>query len=406
LVEHDENGPLATIGAGCRIKRALSKLDQLGLTLPALGLIDEQTVAGATATGTHGSGKHSLSHYLERVRIAHYNPATGDPVITEVRKGDALRTARCSLGCLGIVVAVSLRPRPQYNVEQRLGLYTDLDWILSEETNFPQQQFYYVPWLDRYLLQRHQETTAPRKFWLPLYRAYWFVTIDCGMHLVLRFLVQTLRSPWFVKFFYRYIAVLAVPRSCRMVGKSQDILTMQHELFRHIEIEVFVRRAQLKPSLNFIRQLIAHSDGAIDLSEPTRAALAQVGLDRAVSAARGTYTHHYPVCVRRVMPDDTLLSMASGEGEDFYALSFISYALPRERAGFFRFARLLAECMTALFDARCHWGKVCPSSASDIRRLYPRLASFRSVCRQFDPRGQFQNDWLRELLFTDPPQGG
>ena len=46
---------------------ALAELAESKHTLPSLGLIDEQTVAGATATGTHGSGRNSLSHYVQAV---------------------------------------------------------------------------------------------------------------------------------------------------------------------------------------------------------------------------------------------------------------------------------------------------------------------------------------------------
>ena len=53
----------ATIGAGCQMKRVLSELErQAGATTPSIGLITEQAIAGAISTGTHGSGKHSLSH--------------------------------------------------------------------------------------------------------------------------------------------------------------------------------------------------------------------------------------------------------------------------------------------------------------------------------------------------------
>ena len=45
------------VGAGCTIRHLLREMNrQAGLTLPSLGLIQAQTVAGATATGTHGSG--------------------------------------------------------------------------------------------------------------------------------------------------------------------------------------------------------------------------------------------------------------------------------------------------------------------------------------------------------------
>jgi FAD/FMN-containing dehydrogenase len=66
-----------TVGAGCRIRHALRALRPLGLTLPAIGLITEQFIGGAIATGTHGSGNHSLGHYVQEIRLAAYDPDTG-----------------------------------------------------------------------------------------------------------------------------------------------------------------------------------------------------------------------------------------------------------------------------------------------------------------------------------------
>ena len=55
-VRVDEDCGTVRVGAGCQIKNLLPQLKTHGLTLPSLGLIDEQTVAGATATGTHVAG--------------------------------------------------------------------------------------------------------------------------------------------------------------------------------------------------------------------------------------------------------------------------------------------------------------------------------------------------------------
>lgn len=54
---------LVDVGAGCQIKRLLSELEGNTLwTLPSVGFITEQTIAGAISTGPDGSGRHSLSH--------------------------------------------------------------------------------------------------------------------------------------------------------------------------------------------------------------------------------------------------------------------------------------------------------------------------------------------------------
>ena len=53
--------------------------------------------------------------------------------------------------------------------------------------------------------------------------------------------------------------------------------------------------------------------------------------------------------------------MASGGDDAYYVISFISYAQPDRQSSFFRFAQLLALTTARLFEARPHWGKVCPS---------------------------------------------
>lgn len=401
-VSRESGAAIATIGGGCQIKRALAELDKQGLTLPAVGLISEQTIAGSTATGTHGSGRQCLSHYLETLRIAHYDTVTGEPKITEVSGGNELAAARCSLGCLGIIVSVTIRPRPQYNVEEWLAVYPDLASVLALEADWPLQQFYYLAWSDHFLGQHRRETERPRSWLAPLYRWHWYLTLDVGMHLVICLLVQRLHSAWGVKVFFRYFGLSLVPRRWHVVDKSQDQLIMEHELFRHIEMEVFVRGEELAVALNFLRQAIIEFDGGQGFDDDTRAVLQQFDLLEMLQVPRERYTHHYPLCVRRVLPDETLLTASNGGEDDFYALSLISYALPHERAAYFSFCDFVAPAMTAIFQARCHWGKYCPSSSAEIASLYPRLPEFVAVCQQFDPQRWFANDWLEKMLLATP----
>ena len=93
--------------------------------------------------------------------------------------------------------------------------------------------------------------------------------------------------------------------------------------------------------------------------------------------------------------------MASGEGQDWYAVSFISYAKPARRAGFDLFSRFMARSMSQLFQARPHWGKISPLEAGELTSLYPRFDTFRTVCKNLDPQGVFKNEWTTALLDAD-----
>jgi FAD/FMN-containing dehydrogenase len=402
-IERRDGEVWATVGGGCQIKRALAELERLaGVTLPTLGLITEQTLAGASATGTHGSGRPSLSHYLAEVRIAGYD-ADGQPTVRTISSGPELQAARCSLGCLGIVVSVKFRCPPQYRIEEHFHEFEQLDEVLAAEQEFPLQQFYLLPWRWRWMAQHRRESAATRSWLAGLYRLYWFLVIDLGLHLVLLLLIRWLRSTSLVRAFYRWLVPLAILQGWRVVDRSQDMLVMEHELFRHMEIEIFVQRSRLAEAMDFVREVLRHCAGEMEpLCAATQERLREVRLSDELPRLAGCYVHHYPICIRKVLPDDTLLSMANGEpdSEAWYAISLITYARPHEREGFLACTRFLAKGMAVIFAGRPHWGKHCPLDASEVRMLYPQLDQFLAICRQQDATGRFRNPWIDQLLFT------
>ena len=396
-VELQEDGQSAWVGAGCQIKTLLEGLRKHGRTLPSLGLITEQTIAGATSTGTHGSGRHSLSHYVEAVRVARYDTATGAAIIELIDDGDALRAARCSLGCLGVIVSVKIRCRELYGIEEHFREYRELEPVLQAEAQDPLQQFFLVPWRWTFLAQHRREVPLLRSRSAWLYRIYWYLSIDLGLHLLILFALRLVRSAGFVRFLFRSVIPNTVPRGWKVTDESSAMLVMEHELFRHIELELFVTRDRLDESLKYVRDVLTVAAGAsTELPATWQSSPDAEGL----SALRGEYCHHYPICIRRVVPDDTLVSMASGGTQDWYAISVVSYARPSERNGFRQVAEFLATTMSHRFGARPHWGKYCPLAVEKLIGSYPRFAEFRQICLDRDPEGVFRNPWTTSLFQT------
>lgn len=400
-IEQRPNGIWASIGAGCQIKKALADLEHgANATLPAVGLITEQAIAGAISTGTHGSGRQCLSHFIAEIRVAVYDPDSGKAVIRTITEGPQLQAARCSLGCLGVILSVGLWCRPQYRVEEHFRRYTKLDEVLAAETSYPLQQFYLVPWSWTFFVQHRCETDSPRSHLAWLYRVYCFITFDISIHVATIFLSQIVKFRSWTRFFFKYLLACGVIRGLKVVDTSDRMLTMKHDLFRHIEIELFVKRSRLGESLAFCESLLRHCDGAKSaFSEPMNVQLRQHGLVEQIQAVANSFTYAYVVCVRKVLRDDTLMSMASGDDEPYYALSFISFARPTEREPFFAFARCLCNCLVTLYAARPHWGKVCPISSAQAEALYPQLPEFRRVAYDFDKESSFLNPWIHQLLF-------
>ena len=402
LLEPDGDQFVATVGAGCQIKRLLKELNRGGATLHSLGLITVQTIAGAISTGTHGSGRNSMSHYVEEVRLARYDESTGLAIIDELSAGEPLLAARCSLGSLGIILSVKIRCRAQYNVEEHFTESRQLEDVLDAEESYPIQQFYLIPWRWSYFIQHRREDTGKRSRLSKLYRLYWLGVMDYGLHLQILFLERMLRSRRMIQFAFRHIVPAFLIRKWKVTDRSSSMLVMKHEAFRHIEIELFVPRDQLADALRFTQEAIKVAAGKEStLSADNQQQINEHGMQEDLDGLQDQYCHHYPICVRRVLPDDTLISMASGGNQDWYAVSFISYARPARRAGFSLFSNFMARSMSRLFQARPHWGKICPLEANELTSLYPRFDSFRTVCNSLDPQGVFQNEWTTALLEAD-----
>lgn len=397
-----------TVGAGCRIRRLLRELRKRhGLTLPSVGLIDAQSVAGAVATGTHGSGRHSLSHYVTGMRVAAFEASTGEPVIHEWTLGDALRAARCGLGCTGVVLGVTLPCVPVPNVEEYTTRHEGLEGVLALAGDYPLQQAYLIPWLWRWYAHHRRETRQPRSWWALPYRIYRRLGIDYLFHAMVRLMGNIFGSPALIRGFYRCIFPGVMLTGTRCVDRMDRILLMQHQAFRHVETELFVPEESIREAAAFARGFLMYAAGESDnLGEPFDTRLRQHGLGDGLGEVHGSYCHHFPVTFRRVLADDTLISMASGKHDAWWAVSFITYGT-RELHGFHRAMDLLARSMAALFGARPHWGKHCPLDHDTLERLYPGLPGFRRFCNELDPSSRFRNAFAADKLgfhaATDKP---
>lgn len=397
VLRHADGRVSVEIGAGCRIKDVVAELNRHGLTLPSLGLINEQRIAGAISTGTHGSGRHSLSHYVEAVQVVRYLPGAGWESVT-ISRGDELRAARCSLGCLGIITSVQMECRPQYWIDESWASYATLPEILQRTAEYPLQQFFLLPHRWDWVAQHRREVVESSRSdrLASLYRWYFHLTFDWGMHLGIVLSARWLQSRTLTRLLCRVLPNFVI-RGWTVRDRSDRHLVMEHELFRHLETEVFVRELVVREAAEYVATVLQVADGApCDRLEVLRPRLEALGVWPALEALRGRFTHHYPVCFRRVLADDTLLSMTAGDAGPWYSISLITYVEPRD--DFFAVVEYLARTMVPLFNARLHWGKHVPLEPANAAAQYPELARFTAVVQALDPVGRVQNEFTRSVL--------
>jgi FAD/FMN-containing dehydrogenase len=148
LVSHDGEACEAVVRPGSTLHDMGQALLDVGLAVHNLGDVDVQRVAGAIATGTHGTGKtlRNLSAMLIGVRLV---TGQGEVVACHVEdEPEFIQAARVSLGALGIFTELRLKLLPAYklhrqewctNVEDCLA---HLDELVAQNRNF---DFYWYP---------------------------------------------------------------------------------------------------------------------------------------------------------------------------------------------------------------------------------------------------------------------
>src|SRR3954451_19523333 len=108
-------GDVAHVQAGMTLHALGPALAAHGLALENQGDIDAQTLAGALATGTHGTGARfrNLSANVVGMRLV-----DGRGEVVSLDGGDELRAARVSLGALGVVTEITVQCVPLYGLDR------------------------------------------------------------------------------------------------------------------------------------------------------------------------------------------------------------------------------------------------------------------------------------------------
>jgi hypothetical protein len=402
-IEEESGGHVARVGAGATIEQILAALRPTAFTLPTLGAITRQTIAGATATATHGTGSASLSSIVRAVRLACYDNAA-NPVVRTIRAGDDLLAARASLGCLGVVLELTLELVPRFWMEERMRPHDSLESILAEEAEWPEQQFLVFPYGWQWYAYHRRRVPEPhtrelrRVRWIQVYDV---LVIEWGLHVLVKAVLVTARLVGrraITSFWKRLLPALM--RSMPVSGSSETILTFHtrhHHTFQHVEMELFVSKQHLQAAAAFLQEAISFFAGVTTVvSQRLNEALAQAGLLDEFESLRGQYVHHYLIFFRRVLEEETYLAM--NEGGERYSISFFTFDPEHRRTPYYAVCGLLARAFARLYSARPHWGKYNPLSAAELAPLYPRIDRFRAICLAHDPNGVFQNAYTRRVM--------
>lgn len=356
VVWADPGGRRVRVQAGISLHALSDTLSRFGLALENMGDVDPQSLAGATATGTHGSGVklRNLSSAIDAVQLV-----AGDGSVHELDGGDALLAARVSVGALGVVTEITLRCSRAY-VLRGVDAPARLDDVLErldELAEGPRHfEFYAFPHSETVLTRTNEIVTAPAQPPGPVKR--WAEDVLLNNHALHLACAVAKRRPSWIPAISNTITGTLSPRV--RIDRS-DRIFVSPRLVRFTEMEQAFPRAAARDAL--------------------RAILAEIRRHPVI----------FPVELRFVAGDDALLSPAGGR-DTVYIATHNYVGMPWEP--YFR----AVAAIGAEHGARPHWGKRHFHTAETLRPLYPEWGRFQAVRDDLDPEGRFANAYVQRVL--------
>jgi FAD/FMN-containing dehydrogenase len=356
----DRERRLVTARAGTRLRDLTRALHAQGWTLPIVGSIQAQSVAGAIATGTHGSSlvHGNLADLVHSMRLVDGRGTTHELGPDDPR----LEGARVHLGALGVVTEVTLRVEPAFRLRQAVEhvRVRDVD-VVAAAGSAEYVKVWWLPGASHAQVVRCTRTDEPLSTRPSARSLRWFD--DHVMHqAVFPALVawQHRRPQSVVPMNQRIQRLYLGPPS--LVGRSTVVLNTPMPV-RHRETEASVPMPQAQQAYDqVVERVLAEGLGA-----------------------------NFPFEVRFVRGDRAWLSPAYGG--DVCQLGAYSTDGPHRE----RFFALFWECVAGL-DARPHWGKELHQTRADLEPLYPSYREFLALRDELDPERVFDNAFLRQVL--------
>jgi FAD-linked oxidoreductase len=344
----------ARVPAGWSIKRLTAALWREGLSLANQGDVDPQSLAGAMATGTHGTGRDlgSLATFAHGFRLV---GADGSARWCDAAaEQDLFQAQRLSLGLFGVATEIECAVVPAFHLQERVEKR---------------------PWGE----------VRERFFGL----------------------ANDLRHVEFWFFPHADSVILKTLEPCDPCDPPPSTTDMEETAFRRLlnlgalipPLVPTLQRVMMRTNMSGGRRGPAHaifpSDRTIPFEEMEYEMPQAAGLETLEEVVGWIRKKRLPVSFpfefRLVAPDDIWMSpMNAGP---VAAISMHQYARMPWRALFAD-----AEAIFRAHGGRPHWAKRHTLTRDDVDALYPMAERYREVRRAADPRGKFLNPHLSELF--------
>jgi FAD-linked oxidoreductase len=350
-----------TAEAGVPLRQLNAALAAEGLSLTNMGDIMVQTVAGATSTGTHGTGRETGS-IAAQIRAFELVTADGSVLQCSAEHNpEVFAAGRIGLGALGVVSAITFTVEPIFLLTAREEpmrfdrVMAEFDQLVAENEHF---EFYWFPHTDGCNTKRNNRSQGPAA---PVPAVRGWIDDELLSNGAFQAVCALGRA-----------APAAIPGIARLSSRALSARTytdIPYKVFtsprrvRFVEMEYAVPREAAVEAMRELKSMVERSDLRIS----------------------------FPVEVRVAPADDIALSTASGRDSAYVAVHMY------RGSRFQEYFTAVEKIMTAL-GGRPHWGKMHTRDAQYLAAAYPRFGEFTALRDRLDPDRRFGNDYLRRVL--------
>jgi len=355
IVGLDRGARTVTIESGMSYGQLCPPLDRDGFALHNLASLPHISVAGACATGTHGSGvkNGNLSTAVSAFEIV----TAGGDVLSVARRTDprAFQAMVVNLGALGVVTKVTLDVQPAFTMRQ--DVYLDLpmaqvrehfDDIMSAGYSVSlftdwRQGRVNEAWVKR-RIEQGAALTASKDF-------YGARPATANVHPIVELSAENcteqmgVAGPWYERL--PHFRMGFTPSS----GKE-------------LQSEYFVGRGHAVDAIGAVERLRDHVSPHLMITELRTIAADDLWMspcyERPSLAIHFTWKPDWP-SVRTVLP--------------------------------------MIERELAPFEVRPHWGKLFTIPSAQLLKRYAMSAEFTRLVAEHDPHGKFRNAFLTATLY-------
>ncbi len=362
IISVDKEKLTATVKGGTKLFLLNQLLHKEGMAMENLGDIDQQSIAGAISTGTHGTGITFGSLSTQILSISFINGLGEKVTCSKEQNHELFKAAQVSLGTLGIITELTIQCVPSYKLELIIDK-TTLEDVLStyKEINNKNRnfEFYWFPNTEYVMTKICNITDDPvDKNGLKNYFQD-YVLENYAFKLICEFARRfPSKSIWTSKFSAKTIS------HHRKVNYSHKVL-IAPRLVKFNEMEYNV-------------PIEAYDDALKDIVKWIN---------------KNNSTVHFPIENRFVKGDDIYLSPAYNRDSAYIACHVYN------KKEFTSFFTALEEIFLS-YEGRPHFGKINQFNKELMIERYPMFDAFCKLRETHDPSNIFISEYMHTLFIN------